>query len=102
VAFDVVETLFSLAPVEEALRPVGVPLPLFFTRLLRDGFALAAAGGHKPFREVAASALRGLAPRTGTSSRGFNGQATQAALSAAYPRQGHRLLDRRRTARSSD
>lgn len=62
VAFDVVETLFSLAPVEEALRPLGVPLPLFFTRLLRDGFALAAAGGHQPFREVAASALRGLAP----------------------------------------
>ena len=62
VAFDVVETLFSLAPVEDALRPLGVPLPLFFTRLLRDGFALAAAGGHQPFREVAASALRGLAP----------------------------------------
>lgn len=62
VAFDVVETLFSLAPVEEALRPLGVPLPLFFTGLLRDGFALAAAGGHQPFQKVAASALRGLAP----------------------------------------
>lgn len=62
VAFDVVETMFSLAPVEEALRPLAVPLPLFFTRLLRDGFAFAAAGGHQPFREVAASALRALAP----------------------------------------
>ena len=62
VAFDVVETLFSLAPVEEALRPLAVPRPLFFTRLLRDGFALSAAGGHQPFREVAASALRALAP----------------------------------------
>jgi 2-haloacid dehalogenase len=62
VAFDVVETLFSLAPVDDALRPLGVPLPLFFTRLLRDGFALAAAGGHQPFRAVASSALRDLAP----------------------------------------
>lgn len=62
VAFDVVETLLSLAPVEEALRPLGVPLPLFFTRFLRDGFALAAAGDHQPFPAVAASALRVLAP----------------------------------------
>lgn len=62
VAFDVVETLVSLAPVEDALRPLGVPLPLFFTRLLRDGFGLAASGDHQPFRAVATSALRSLAP----------------------------------------
>lgn len=62
VAFDVVETLLSLASVEAALRPLGVPLPLFFTRFLRDGFALAAAGDHQPFPAVAASALRVLAP----------------------------------------
>jgi 2-haloacid dehalogenase len=62
VAFDVVETLLSLAPVEEALRPLDVPLPLFFTRFLRDGFALAAAGDHQPFPAVASSALRVLAP----------------------------------------
>lgn len=62
VAFDVVETLFSLAPVEAALRPLDVPLPLFFTRFLRDGFALAAAGDYQPFPAVASSALRALAP----------------------------------------
>ncbi|MFP3899745.1 MAG: HAD-IA family hydrolase [Acidimicrobiia bacterium] len=69
VAFDVVETLFSLAPVDDALRPLGVPLPLFFAWLLRDGFALAAAGDHRPFRSVAASALDGLAPGSGDAER---------------------------------
>lgn len=59
--FDVVETLFSLAPVEEALAPLGVPLPLFFSRVLRDGFALAAAGDHRGFAEVASSVLDQLA-----------------------------------------
>jgi 2-haloacid dehalogenase len=61
VAFDVVETLFSLAPVEEALEPLGVGLDLFFTRLLRDAFALAASGDFRPFGEVARSALEALA-----------------------------------------
>lgn len=44
VAFDVVETLFSLHPVRSALDEAGAGprgLELFFTRLLRDGFALA-------------------------------------------------------------
>jgi len=62
VLFDVVETLFSLAPVEAALAPLGVSLELYFARLLRDGFALAAAGDYRPFSEVAASALAALAP----------------------------------------
>lgn len=69
VAFDAVETLFSLAPVEDALRPLGVRLSLLFTRLLRDGFALAAAGGHQPFRAVAAGALRELAPASDDAER---------------------------------
>ncbi len=62
VAFDVVETLFSLEPVRQALRPLGVDLDLFFTRLLRDGFALTAAGGFRPFPGVARAALAALAP----------------------------------------
>jgi 2-haloacid dehalogenase len=33
-----------------------------FTRLLRDGFALAASGSYKPFREVADGALATVAP----------------------------------------
>lgn len=61
VAFDVVETLFSLAPVAAALEPIGVDLELFFTRLLRDAFALAASGDFRPFGDVARSALGTLA-----------------------------------------
>ena len=65
VAFDVIETLFSLAPVDDALRPLDVRLDLFFARLLRDGFALAAAGSYRPFRDVARSTLAGLRPGIG-------------------------------------
>jgi 2-haloacid dehalogenase len=62
VAFDVIETMFSLAPVRDALAPLGVGVDLYFARLLRDGFALAAAGDHRPFREVARSALAAVSP----------------------------------------
>lgn len=62
VAFDVVETLFSLAPVEAALERHGVGVELFFARLLRDGFALAAAGSYRSFPEVARSTLATLGP----------------------------------------
>lgn len=62
VLFDVVETLFSLQPVEDVLAPVGVGLDLFFARLLRDGFALAAAGSYKPFSEIVTAVLAALAP----------------------------------------
>jgi 2-haloacid dehalogenase len=64
VAFDVVETLFSLEPVGVALRAAGLGalgLDWFFTRLLRDGFALAATGSFRPFREVADAALASIA-----------------------------------------
>lgn len=65
VAFDAVETLFSLDPVRSALEELGAGprgLDLFFARLLRDGFALAAAGDYRPFREVATGALRFALP----------------------------------------
>lgn len=60
IAFDVVETLFSLDAVDHALAEAGPDAPrldLFFGRLLRDGFALAASGSYWPFREVAEAAL---------------------------------------------
>ena len=60
VAFDVIETVFSLAPVRDALAPLGVGVDLYFARLLRDGFALAAAGDYRPFRDVARSALTAM------------------------------------------
>lgn len=62
VLFDVVETMFSLRPVAAALEPLGLPVEAFFARLLRDGFALAAAGTYEPFRLVAGSAVTALAP----------------------------------------
>lgn len=61
VVFDVVETLASLEPVGRRLAELGQPLDLlarWFTRLLRDGMALTAAGSYAGFAEIAASALR--------------------------------------------
>jgi 2-haloacid dehalogenase len=69
VAFDVVETLFSLAPVEDALAPLGLDVDLFFARVLRDGFALSSAGDARAFAEVAASALAALTPSASPSAR---------------------------------
>lgn len=60
VAFDVVETMFSLEAVRQRLVETGLPshlLELWLARLLRDGFALTISGTYRPFREVAVSAL---------------------------------------------
>lgn len=60
IAFDVVETLFSLEPLRRRLIDAGQPghvLELWFARLLRDAFALCATGGFRPFADIAASAL---------------------------------------------
>jgi 2-haloacid dehalogenase len=65
VVFDVVETLFSLSPVNGALEEAGAGPrggDLFFARLLRDGFALAAAGGQRSFRDLAAGAVAFVLP----------------------------------------
>lgn len=56
VAFDVNETLFSLDAVGRALDEVGAPpgtLQWWFGRVLANGFAVAAAGGFVPFRQLA-------------------------------------------------
>jgi 2-haloacid dehalogenase len=61
IAFDVIETLFPLEPIRRRLADAGQPghvLDVWFARLLRDGFALAAAGGYRPFGEIAAGTLR--------------------------------------------
>lgn len=60
VAFDVIETLFPLEPMRARLVRAGQPgtlLELWFARILRDAFALTAAGDFRTFAEVAASAL---------------------------------------------
>lgn len=60
VLFDVIETLFSLAPLKERFARNGAAeecADLFFAQLLRDAFALSAAGVFKPFPEIAANTL---------------------------------------------
>ena len=63
IAFDVVETLFSLAPVRRRLSDLGLPdgaLEVFFARLLRNAFALDASGTFMPFGKVARATLEGM------------------------------------------
>lgn len=63
ILFDVIETLFSLAPLKERFRRNGVAeqsAELFFAQLLRDAFALSAAGVFRPFPEIARGTLQVL------------------------------------------
>jgi 2-haloacid dehalogenase len=65
VAFDVNETLFSLQRLGPAFAAVGLDpavVPLWFARLLRDGFALTAMGQYRPFSDLAGQTLRALDP----------------------------------------
>jgi 2-haloacid dehalogenase len=61
VVFDVNETLSDMAPLAARFAEVGAPelaARLWFAVLLRDGFAVAAAGGNEPFAKLAEGALR--------------------------------------------
>lgn len=58
--FDVVETVFALAPLEEKLAEFNLPVGtdrLFFAQLLRDAFALSASGVFRTFPEIAKGTL---------------------------------------------
>lgn len=66
--FDVNETLSDMAPMGQRFADVGAPshlAKLWFATLLRDGFALTAAGGQEQFSVLGDRALRGVL--TGTS-----------------------------------
>jgi 2-haloacid dehalogenase len=78
IAFDVVETLFSLEQLGRYLETAGLPpdgLPLFFSQMLRDAIALDAAGTFKPFAEVAAATLGVIMANHGV--RGGDGAAAE-------------------------
>ncbi|MGM9472452.1 haloacid dehalogenase type II [Pseudarthrobacter sp. YS3] len=63
IVFDVNQTLSDMSPMGERFAEVGAPAQLaklWFAMLLRDGFALTAAGGNGAFAEIGAEALRGL------------------------------------------
>jgi 2-haloacid dehalogenase len=62
IAFDVNETLSDMAGLGSRFVQVGAPAhlaPLWFASLLRDGFALAAAGNTATFAEIGAPLLTG-------------------------------------------
>jgi len=68
VVFDVNETLSDLTPLQERFVEVGAPRTLaglWFASVLRDGFALTAAGTTAPFADIGAELLRGLLPGHG-------------------------------------
>lgn len=63
IVFDVNETLSDMSPMAARFVEVGAPANLaiaWFAGLLRDGFALAAAGDNEKFALIGAEALRGL------------------------------------------
>ncbi len=66
IVFDVNETLSDLKPMSQRFAGVGLPAQLaqtWFAQVLRDGFALAAAGGSATFSTIAEGVLRGLFPQ---------------------------------------
>jgi len=66
IAFDVVETLFSLSSLEPLLIAAGgepSTLDRWFRQLLGDGFALTAAGDYRSFSDVARAGLRAVLPQ---------------------------------------
>jgi 2-haloacid dehalogenase len=63
VAFDMIETVFSLEKLRDRLLSVGLPaatLEVWFAQTLRDAFALDATDVYHSFLEVASATLAGL------------------------------------------
>ncbi len=72
IAFDMLQTVFSLEPLRETLVGLGLPsaaLELWFARTLRDGFALAATDMFRPFRQVAMGTLQSILTEHNLTSR---------------------------------
>ena len=63
VVFDVNETLSDLAPMARRFTDIGLPAQLastWFAQVLRDGFALAAAGSSAAFSTIATGVLHSM------------------------------------------
>ncbi|MFG3441577.1 haloacid dehalogenase type II [Nonomuraea sp. NPDC047897] len=63
VILDVNETLTDMEPLRARFEDVGLPghlMATWFAGVLRDGFALTAAGGYADFAAIAADVLSGL------------------------------------------
>ncbi|MBG6226632.1 2-haloacid dehalogenase [Arthrobacter sp. CAN_A2] len=67
IVFDVNETLSDMGPLAEAFSQAGMPESLtrpWFAELLRDGFALTAAGDNPDFADLAKDTLHRLLTQT--------------------------------------
>lgn len=63
IVFDVNETLSDMAPMQQRFAAIGVPewtAKVWFASLLRDGFALTAAGARASFSEIGESLLHSM------------------------------------------
>jgi 2-haloacid dehalogenase len=68
VAFDAIDTVVDMLPLEQSLKMLGLPtgsLRLWLTQTVRDGFALSIVGEHRSFGEVARSALVSILQQSG-------------------------------------
>ena len=66
IVFDVNETLSDMSPLSHRFTDVGAPAELaslWFASVLRDGFALTAAGAARPFADLASGLLAVMLPR---------------------------------------
>lgn len=73
IVFDVNETLSDMAPLGDAFAQEGVPAGLartWFAGILRDGFAVTAAGGNVAFSAIAQDSLHQLLGEHGVSEPG--------------------------------
>lgn len=78
VVFDVNETLSDFTPLRRRFEETGAPghlMPTWFAGVLRDGFALAAAGSYAHFGDLARDGLRALLPEVD----GWSGDVEEAA-----------------------
>lgn len=67
IVFDVNETLSDMGPLADAFTRAGVPASLarlWFTEVLRDGFALTSAGDNPAFADLATDSLSRLLAQT--------------------------------------
>lgn len=100
IAFDVLETLYSLSSLEPLFAAAGgdpSTASLWFSRVLADGFALTLARGYRPFQDVAKAALRAVLPKAKPAARDhiLAGLAELDVHPDAGPAMGRAVLDAR-------
>lgn len=100
IAFDVVGTLYSLAALQPLVAAAGgdaSTVEMWFSHLLSDGFALAAAHDYQPFRDVAKASLASVLPHAKAAVRDkvLAGLATLDPFADSGPALGRAVLDAR-------